>query len=309
MKSFFKIILGTLFLLFNSTQALSISECIFEKNKGSDTYSINFPCKVTKENRLGVGPNSYYTYYGDYSDYLFHGQGTLIWKNGDKYEGDFWHSEMHGFGTFSYNDGSKYIGEFKNNFKEGKGTFIWSNGDKYEGQFWKDKKEGLGLLSYKNGDKYDGEWRKNKKQGYGKQMFNGGKVEDGLWKDDKFDQIQTYLWLGNIHRDGEGVLQNYNIAFQNYKLSAEGGNKFAMMQIVNLYKSFKITPKLSLIEKIKTYLSDNKFLKRKSLINAHMWANLSGDKELRDSIELDTNDISESQKLAQQCLKKKYKNC
>ena len=152
MKSFFKIILGIGFLFLNQGHALSLSDCVWKKNK-TFSFSTNFPCKIKKEDRLGVGPDGVNTYYGDYTGTSFHGQGTYILKNGDKYEGDFWYNQMHGYGKFSYNNGSKYIGEFKDNFKNGKGTFIWSNGDKYEGQFWKDEKEGVGVLSYKNGDK------------------------------------------------------------------------------------------------------------------------------------------------------------
>ena len=46
-----------------------------------------------------------------------------------------------------------------------------------------------------------------------------------------------------------------------------------------------------------------------SLLKAHMWANLAGDKKLRDSINLDAIHILEAQNLAYECKVKEFKNC
>ena len=43
----------------------------------------------------------------------YHGQGTLTFRDGDKYVGEFKYGEKHGQGTYTWSDGSKYVGEWK----------------------------------------------------------------------------------------------------------------------------------------------------------------------------------------------------
>ena len=44
-----------------------------------------------------------------------HGQGTIIWSNGDKYTGLWKNGEMDGYGSYFWgNNADKYIGEFLN---------------------------------------------------------------------------------------------------------------------------------------------------------------------------------------------------
>ena len=53
------------------------------------------------------------TYVGERENMKYHGQGTLTFRDGDKYAGGFKHGEKHGQGTFTWSDGRKYVGEFK----------------------------------------------------------------------------------------------------------------------------------------------------------------------------------------------------
>lgn len=46
-------------------------------------------------------------YVGEYKDGLYHGQGTLIWANGDKYVGEFKEGLQHGQGTLTLADGKR----------------------------------------------------------------------------------------------------------------------------------------------------------------------------------------------------------
>jgi len=46
---------------------------------------------------------------------------------------------MHGNGTLRWSDGKKYEGEFRNDKREGHGVFTWRDGRVYDGQ-WKDGK-------------------------------------------------------------------------------------------------------------------------------------------------------------------------
>ena len=53
------------------------------------------------------------TFVGERENNRYHGQGTLTFRDGDKYVGEFKHGEKHGQGTFTWSDGSKYVGEWK----------------------------------------------------------------------------------------------------------------------------------------------------------------------------------------------------
>ena len=43
------------------------------------------------------------------------GQGTYIWKNGDRYNGELLDGERHGFGEMRYADGEIRRGRFEHN--------------------------------------------------------------------------------------------------------------------------------------------------------------------------------------------------
>jgi len=103
-----------------------------------------------------------------------HGQGTLVWANGDRYDGD-----------------------FKLNIRDGQGTLTWVNGNKYSGQFRNNKFSGEGVYNYKNGDKYIGEYAFGKRNGKG--TF--------IWSDDNTVHVGVYVdgKIGNgtqINPDG-----------------------------------------------------------------------------------------------------------
>ena len=51
-------------------------------------------------------------YEGDLKKGKHHGQGTLIYDDGDKYVGEYINIR-HGQGTYTYADGTKYVGEWK----------------------------------------------------------------------------------------------------------------------------------------------------------------------------------------------------
>jgi hypothetical protein len=57
-----------------------------------------------------------------------HGQGTLIWPDGDKYVGEFKNDKPDGKGTYTYGSGHKYIGKFKGGHKHGQGTMKYPDG-------------------------------------------------------------------------------------------------------------------------------------------------------------------------------------
>ena len=103
--------------------------------------------------------------------------------------------------------------------------------------------------------------------------------------------------LGQMFRRGQGVLQNYKTAVKWYRLSAEQGNASAQYNLGVMYGNGN------------GVIQDN--------IYAHMWFNISasnGNKDAvknRDLVEkrMTPADISTAQKLARQCVEKKYKGC
>jgi hypothetical protein len=73
-----------------------------------------------------------------------HGQGRLVFENGDVYEGSFVAGAMAGKGVLTMSDGSRFEGDFVNGTLCGKGRFAYANGDTYEGEFAEDAFHGQG---------------------------------------------------------------------------------------------------------------------------------------------------------------------
>ena len=103
--------------------------------------------------------------------------------------------------------------------------------------------------------------------------------------------------LGVMYSDGKGVIQNYKTAIKWFKLSAQQG-------------TLRSQHNLSLI-----YAKGEGVLQ--NYIYAHMWANIASSLghtnayKLRNKIEeqMTPADISTAQKLARECVEKKYKGC
>ena len=90
------------------------------------------------------------TYVGEYKNDKPHGQGTTLWKNGDKYVGEWKDGAPHGQGTYTYVDGAKYVGEYKDGKKDGQGTYTYVDGKQYVGEFKNGKMHGIGTYSLIN---------------------------------------------------------------------------------------------------------------------------------------------------------------
>ena len=103
------------------------------------------------------------TYVGEYKNDKPYGQGTTLWKNGDKYVGEWKDGVPHGQGTYTYVDGGKYVGQYKDGNKHGQGTYTYHYGDKYVGEFKDNKRHGQGTYTSAKGDKYVGEFKDNER--------------------------------------------------------------------------------------------------------------------------------------------------
>ena len=103
--------------------------------------------------------------------------------------------------------------------------------------------------------------------------------------------------LGNAYNNGTGVLQDYKTAVKWYRLSAEQGNAGAQNNLGTMY--------------------DNGTGVLQDYVRAHMWFNIAASSgntnapKNRDIVakRMNSNQIETAQKLARECVRKKYKGC
>ena len=206
------------------------------------------------------------------------GEGTFIWKNGDKYFGGWKDSKPHGTGTFEWIDGTKYSGEWESGSENGRGTVTWPNGDKYIGGRKNNQADGFGLYIYANGYKMSGVWKKGElvkevslKKGKLLEYQNKpiGKV---IWQKEfkdnnnqckllKKDPGKIYIrnlnWkseVENIKKKRFVYLNQKNLTYRNIKdLSALKEIKFIKVTSGKKLDGFKGVPRNRKTNKIKSF--------------------------------------------------------
>jgi hypothetical protein len=102
------------------------------------------------------GDTSTGKYKGEFENGKKHGQGTLIFLNGDSYEGEFENGKKHGQGTLIFLNGDSYEGQFSNGLEHGKGVFKFANGDMHVGKYSNGEANGKGIYTFTNGDIHSG---------------------------------------------------------------------------------------------------------------------------------------------------------
>lgn len=111
--------------------------------------------------------------------------------------------------------------------------------------------------------------------------------------------VKGQYYYGYMNKMGQGTIQDYAEAVKWFKLAAEQGDAFSQFSLGQMYRDgYGIT---------------------KDLIKAHMWYNLSANEAphneatamIRDRLaeEMTQQQIAEAQKLARECLARKYKGC
>ena len=144
-----------------------------------------------------------------------HGQGTIVWNDGDRYEGEFVDGNRTGQGTYTWSSGNRYNGGWQNGEHHGRGTKTWTDGRQYEGDWQAGKQHGRGLWIGADGAYYEGDWQASKWHGQGSRFWSDGSRYEGGWRDDKMhgQGIMTYsngdLYAGTFRHDkphGQGVL-------------------------------------------------------------------------------------------------------
>lgn len=114
-----------------------------------------------------------------------HGQGTMQYINGDRYEGNWSNGMQHGSGTFTHADGSVYTGDLDSGVRQGKGSLNESNGNVYTGDFQRDTFHGNGELNIASGEEagavYTGQFKNGLFNGEGRMKYPDGSEKSGNW--------------------------------------------------------------------------------------------------------------------------------
>jgi hypothetical protein len=181
-----------------------------------------------EDNRSGNGMMIWKTgemYVGEWLDNLRYGHGFNKYPENDvykrvSYDGEWKENERSGNGTFIWKTGEKYIGEWLNNLRQGHGILTYSEDDErasYDGEWKEDEASGNGTLTWKNREKYVGEWLNGLYHGHGVWTFadhSTAKSYDGEWKEGQSSGTGTMIWkngekyVGEFKdglRDGEGI--------------------------------------------------------------------------------------------------------
>ena len=122
-------------------------------------------------------------YNGEFSEGKKDGNGSIVYKNGTRYEGSFKNDRHNGYGKLIQLDGEIFKGEWKNGKINGNGIRLHSNGDKYIGSYVNNIRNGQGHYIFINGDSYNGNWVNGKANGIGTFKFRNGNIYEGEFKD------------------------------------------------------------------------------------------------------------------------------
>jgi TPR repeat protein len=109
--------------------------------------------------------------------------------------------------------------------------------------------------------------------------------------------VDAQSQMGYMYSRGKGVTVNESEANRWYRMAAENGDRYSQLEVGLNYYEGKIIPQ--------------------NFVFAHMWLNLSAAQgfefaeRARDEVQrkMSRQEIAEAQKLAVECLKRKYKDC
>jgi len=141
----------------------------------------------------------------------YHGQGVLVYKNGDRWEGEWENNkEQNGFGTIQKKNDEVYYGSVENGLYHGKGKLTYekrSRIDFYEGDWVNGKKTGSGIMQFRNEESYEGEWLDDQYHGYGVFRYkeNNSFIEkyEGQWVNSQKSGHGVLTYLGGSYFEGQ----------------------------------------------------------------------------------------------------------
>lgn len=124
-----------------------------------------------------------YGYFGSYNEFgLRHGKGVFKGTNGFYYKGDWANDIPHGNGTIIWMNGDKYVGEINNGEITGIGDAEFGFGGKQGGEWYKGKSHGKGYIIMSTGPSYVGDFVHGELTGKGDGLYSDGKITfRGYW--------------------------------------------------------------------------------------------------------------------------------
>lgn len=126
-------------------------------------------------------------YEGNWKDGLINGQGKMVWNNGDLYEGNWKDGQYNGQGKVQWSNGDVYEGEWQNGLYHGQGKLRWKDGNTYEGAFQNGSANGYGVMHWRTDNcSYAGEWVNWQMHGYGTFTYADGTTRTGRWDNGNF---------------------------------------------------------------------------------------------------------------------------
>ena len=181
--------------------------------------TVNTP--VVKERPTGLQPHMVKTraaeargehdmgaFEGNMQNGVRSGQGTCVYKNGNKYEGDWDANKRHGRGTMDYASGATYDGEWVEGERSGHGVMKYQNGGTYEGQWLRDLKHGYGCFKFGSGANYTGQWFEGKMHGQGTYTYSDGQKFHGEFDRNVKNGFGTHVYTNGDQWDGVWVCDN-----------------------------------------------------------------------------------------------------
>lgn len=160
-----------------------------------DASAKPYPAELPNGQKMKLPDSGIYN--GEYHDGLFHGNGTLVWRNGSFYKGEFKNGLMHGAGIFEFASGERYEGELTNGMMEGAGKYVSDRGDVYTGEFAAGNFHGKGRYEQKSGVVYEGDFVKGSFTGVGKIIYASSNEYQGEVEDWQMHGQGTYTSLDN----------------------------------------------------------------------------------------------------------------
>ncbi len=115
------------------------------------------------------------------------GIGTMVWRDGTRYEGNWVNGVMQGYGVMTWPNGARYSGGYANGRRQGRGVYTWPNGASYKGEYMQGNRHGWGTMIYADRTRYVGGWAEGKRSGNGTLYAADGSIlQQGRWKNGKF---------------------------------------------------------------------------------------------------------------------------
>lgn len=193
---------------------MKISKDYFYITFGNDLYINDALYHGILENCL-IFDCSGNKYKGSIEDGLFHGDGHVIYDNGDEFFGKFQKGFRKGSGRYFTLDSGYYEGDFDKSGIVYKGKYIntkiGARYYRYEGEFNGFKFQGKGRIYYSNGSSYVGDFINNQSDGFGTMYYPNDYEYEGSFSEGLFYGKGT-LYKNNVEvsifelKEREGII-------------------------------------------------------------------------------------------------------